>query len=133
MIEFPPHGTFSINLSNNIVIARLSDSWNEETAIAFKNDFIQTALPLTGKPWGHLVYLDDWNLGATEVTPVMSELVKWCLAHNLHRAAHVYTTSMVKKYYIETMIVEQEGNFVRQAFSDERQAIQWLGEAGFIF
>lgn len=132
MSQFPQHGTFSISVSNNIVIASVEDSWNEETALAYSRAFISASKALSDKPWGHIVCFENWNLGAAEISPIIQELVNWCTENNLIRAAHVYSPSMVKKYFIDTMIVNKSGFFSSKAFTNQEDGLAWLAEVGLI-
>jgi hypothetical protein len=127
-----PHGRFSLNVSNNILIARLSGSWNKECAENFSIDFKVIASPLLGKPWGHLVFLDNWDLGVPEMLPIITELVAWCLENGLEKSAQVYNDSMIKKYSIDQMVVKQKSVFERRIFSEADKAIIWLSQYGFI-
>ena len=70
---FPAHGEYQLLLSNRILIAKVSGSWNLEAAQNYAQDFKQLAQALTGRPWAHLVLLDDWQLSVPEVNPVIHE------------------------------------------------------------
>jgi hypothetical protein len=130
-LSFSQHGEFDLSLQGNIIVARLHGSWNEEAAEAFEHEFIKLASQLIDKPWGHLVYFDDWDLGVPEINPIIERLVTWCIQNNLKRAAQIYGASLVKKHFIDIMIVEQFGEFQRQAFIEETLAVEWLASGGF--
>lgn len=131
MVELSHHGNFDIKVSGNILCATLSCSWNRQTAEAFSKQFIIQAEPLQGKAWGHLVLLDDWDLGVPETVPVIERLVGWCLEHGLTRAAHVYSPSMIKQYHLNKMVVEEIGAFQRHSFAHQAEAEAWLAASGF--
>lgn len=128
---FAQHGVFKCYRSHNILIARLSGSWNVECARNFAENFKQEAQPLTTQPWGHLVYLDDWELGVPEIMPIITELVTWCIANHLKKSAQVYSESMSKRYFLDKMVVDKTDNFERQVFIDQHEAIAWLKQSGF--
>ncbi len=125
------HGQFDIRVSGNVLCATLSGSWNSQTAEAFANDFILTAKPLLGQSWGHLVLLDDWELGIPEIIPIIETLVSWCIDNGLQRAAQVYSSSMIKQYQLNNMVVEQFGDFQRNSFDAQPAAEAWLAANGF--
>lgn len=131
MVELSHHGHFSIEVNGNVLCAVLSGSWNIETAEAFADDFMQKSQPLLGKPWGHLVILEDWDLGVPEIVPVVERLVKWCIENGLTRAAQVYSPSMIKQYHLNEMVVEEFGPFQRHSFSQQQEAEAWLAESSF--
>lgn len=124
------HGEFTLSVSGNILLAKLSGAWNEEAARAFSQNLKTTVMPLIGADWGHLVYLDDWRLGVPEIKPIVEELVAWCCDNGLKRAAHVYSPSMVKKLQLEDFVAET-GDFQRRAFASEAEAIAWLAVEGY--
>lgn len=132
MSQFPQHGTFSISVSNNLLIATVEDSWNEETALAYSEAFKSASKAISHAPWGHIVFLDNWNLGASEITPIIQELVFWSAENNLVRAAQIYSPSMVKKYFIDTMIVNELGAFSSKAFTKKEDGLAWLAEVNLI-
>jgi hypothetical protein len=131
MVEFSHHGGFEVHVSGNILCATLSGSWNVQTAEAFATRFMAEAQPLLGNDWGHLVVLEDWDLGVPEIIPIIERLVGWCIDNGLTRAAQVYSPSMIKQYQLNEMVVEEFGPFLRHSFSDQQQAETWLGEFGF--
>lgn len=125
------HGEFELSVSGNILVARLIGGWNEEAARAFDREFRMTAEPLLGNDWGHLVCLEDWSLGVPEMAPIIENLVQWCVASGLKRAAQVYSPSMLKQLQVDDMVVEQLGEFQRCIFRDKASACRWLAEEGF--
>ncbi len=125
------HGEFVITTNGNILVARLSGSWNEEAARAFDKALREHAAELSSSPWGHMVLLDEWQLGVPEMGPIIEVLVHWCIEHGLRRAAHVYTPSLLKKLQLEDMVTESEQDFHRRAFADTEAALRWLKEEGF--
>lgn len=128
---FLPHGEFDFYVSNNVLIAKLVGTWNVECAKRFSESFIKHASPLIGKPWGHLVFLDDWQVSVPEMEPIITDLVTWCVDNGLQKSAQVYSQSMLKKYTLDKMVIEQSGVFDRQIFTEASSAIQWLNQYGF--
>jgi len=123
---FQPHGECDVWRNDTILFARLKGTWNREAAESFSQTFKQEASPLIDKPWGHLVYLDDWDLCSPDMFPVIESLVKWCIDNNLKRAAQVYTPSAMKKQFVDKMVVEELGEFKRASFDCEKEALAWL-------
>ena len=130
MNTFAEHGHFSIDVSGRVLCAHLSGSWNSQTAERFSDEFKYKAQALIGEPWGHLVLLDDWDLGVPEMTPIIERLVNWCIEQNLVRAAQVFSPSMIKMYQLDAMVVEKIGDFERRNFTDKSSAIAWLEAEG---
>lgn len=132
-LVFPQHGSYSLEVKGSILVTHLWDAWNIETAMEFSSDFKCAASTLVDTPWGHLVLLDDWETGTPEIESVIVDLVEWCREHNLTRIAHVYSRSAFIQTYIDKVVVEKQGQFIRHAFSNEQSAVNWLAEEGFSF
>jgi hypothetical protein len=129
--KFPAHGFYELTVDNNLLVARLSGCWNQECAEIFSEEFKNIAQPLTHRAWGHLVYLDEFELGVPEIAPIVQNLVSWCIQNGLQKSAQVYCKSMTKKYYIDKMVVEKADHFERQIFIEAQSAIDWLKDYGF--
>ncbi len=78
-VHFEQHGSYSLQVKGNVLIAKLNSAWK----------------------------------------------------HHLRRAAHVYTPSAFKQYYIDKVVVEKQGEFIKHAFSDKESAIKWLASEGY--
>lgn len=130
-MQFEQHGHFELWQSNNVLCARLHGTWNQVAAENFAEQLKRYALQMP-KPWGHLVYLSDWELCSPDVFPVITELVDWCIENHLTKVANVYTYSYIKEGFVNKMVVEQQGGFERVVFDNEKEAIEWLACKGFI-
>ncbi len=131
MVTLASHGNFNVDVSGTILRAYISGSWNVETAQAFSAEIKSKAQPLLGKTWGHLVILEDWDLGVPEIQSIIEQLVVWCIENGLTRAAQAYSPSMVKQYQLNKMVLEKIDGFHRNSFTDEESAIAWLAAEGF--
>jgi hypothetical protein len=128
---FAPHGEFKLQISNNIIVARLTGTWNKECAESFSEAFIAQVKLLDSPSWAHLVFLNDWEISVPEIIPVVTDLATFCMHNGLEKSAQVYSKSIVKKMYLDKMVIEIHGNFERRVFSDADMAVHWLKGYGF--
>lgn len=131
MVTLARHGNFNVDVSGTILRAYISGSWNAETAQTYAAEIKSKAQPLLGSTWGHLVILEDWDLGVPEIQVIIEQLVSWCIENGLTRAAQVYSPSMVKQYQLNKMVLEEMDGFQRNSFTNEASAIAWLAAEGF--
>lgn len=124
------HGTYKLWRHKNVIYAELNGTWNDIAAQNFSKEFKEIAKDYT-QAWGHLVYLDEWELCSPEVFEIIEELVSWCLNKGLTRAAQVYSPSIIKKKFLGQMVVEQHGLFKRAVFDCPEKATAWLKTEGF--
>jgi len=122
---------FTIWLDNNVLIAMVKGSWTEQDAKDYARDFKASATPLTGSDWAHIVYLDNWQLGAPEIEPVVKDLVSWCLQNSLRYTAQVYCPNMVKQYQLDRMIIDNSSQFEKRVYPNQQDAFAWLESLGF--
>jgi hypothetical protein len=130
-MKFEAHGDFEIWVEQNTLFASLKGTWNKEAAERFEEAFMESATAL-GEEWGHLVYLNDWELCDSGMFPVIQRLVDWCIENGLKRAANVYSPSTMKSEFLNKMIVEERDGFVRRVFDNAKDAANWLTECGFV-
>ncbi|MDG3084815.1 hypothetical protein P7F88_01410 [Vibrio hannami] len=127
---FKEHGEFKIWVTKDILYARLSGTWNEETAIHYVKEFkrlVDNDLP---DKWAHVVYLDRWEMGTPEVEPVIEELVDWGVAHGGVHVAQVFGKAILK-FQLDKMVTTENPKLCRKQFEAEREALCWLQECGF--
>lgn len=129
-MKFRAHGEFEIWVLENTLYAELKGTWNEEAALQFEAEFVLAAKNL-GDNWAHLVYLNDWELCDASMFPIIERLVNWCIENGLKRAANVYCQSSIKESFVNKMVVEQQGGFVRKVFDNDADAKAWLTEEGY--
>lgn len=122
---------FQLWTENNVLLACISGSWDERIASDYRKAFKHEASQFKGRPWAHIVYLDDWQLGTPEIEPIIQDLVTWCLHNGLVLTAQVYCPHSVKRYQLDKMIIEKTLTFKRRVYTEEQSAFNWLAEQGF--
>ena len=127
---FDPHGNYNLWIKGDTLYAELRGAWNTEAAMEFEKDFMALARNLP-QAWGHIVYLDHWELCTPEISAIIERLVEWCIQNGLKRAANVYEPSKVKNAVLNKMIVSEEGEFKRAVFDNSEDAAIWLTTEGF--
>lgn len=122
--------SYKIWVDKQVLYAELEGAWGSDIAQNFANDFKDAATAFNDD-WGHLVYLDGWELCSEEMIKIIQDLVDWCIENGLKRAAQVYAPSMVKKEFLDEMVVEEFGEFKRAVFGNAVDAKNWLENEGF--
>ncbi len=122
---------FKVWREEQVLLATVYGSWNQQTARDFVDEFVKTAIPILDAPWAHIVYLDHWELGVPEIEPIIQQLVDWSVSHHLRVAAQVYCPHMVKKYQLERMTAIKSPSFEKRAYPTQQAAFDWLAAEGF--
>ncbi len=126
-----PTPKFTLWRDQRVVLARISGSWNTLTAEDYAAELKRVAKDLRGQTWAHINFLDNWQLGVPEIEPVIQDLVRWCVSHDLRYSAHVYGANMLKQYQLDRMIKDHKGRFERRIFTQPQDAFVWLASMGF--
>jgi len=129
-MKFEQHGHYYLWRERNVIYAELHGTWNQIAAENFEQEFKHLASSIES-PWAHLVYLNDWELCGPEMFPIITRLVDWCINHGLTKAANVFSQSALKENFVNKMVVQEEGDFIRSVFDNETDAIAWLNSEGF--
>lgn len=129
-MKFEQHGNFKIWTINNVIMSKVHGTWNQVAAENYSDEFQQQARTLS-KPWAHVVYLNDWELCSPDVFPVINDLVDWCIANGLTKAVNIFSPSYIKEGFVNKMVVQEQGNFKRVVFDNEKDALDWLAQQGF--
>ena len=129
---------YAINFSRNFqnlvsrqyCICRIKRQLERRGGVGVRKEFICVASKMPAQ-WGHLVYLNDWEICVPEMMEIIQRLVTWCIENGLLRAANVYDASDMKSSLVNKMVVQQEGAFLRAVFDNDADAAAWLTEEGF--
>ncbi len=128
---FTVHGSWKIEVNNNVMLQWFEGSWNEEAAITYIKEFREAASQLVGSPWAILSVLEDWQLGAPEIEQHIGEHAAWFINNGCTHDCHVYSRSAAKRMQLNKMIPHKEGNYERRVFDDFNLSAAWLNENGF--
>ncbi len=126
-----PYSKFTLWREQRIILANASGSWNRFTAEDYASQFKALAMPLAGEDWAHIAYLDNWQLGAPEIEPIIKDLMRWGLNNDLRYTALVYCPNMVKQYQLDRMIIESNSIFEKRVYPNQQDALAWLAGLGF--
>ncbi|GAA6135624.1 hypothetical protein NBRC116188_24140 [Oceaniserpentilla sp. 4NH20-0058] len=125
------HGQFNIWLNNRVVLARIKGQCNEDLAHKYAHAFREAIKPLSGKPWAHILYLDDWDLATPEVEVIMTDLVRYLALNGLTCSAQVFSSHALKQFQLNRIVKEKKEAFKRRTFNDQASAVEWLASEGF--
>lgn len=126
-----PYSKFTLWRDGRVILAKANGSWSRFTAEDYASQFKALAIPLAGEDWAHIVYLDNWQLGAPDIEPVVKDLVSWCLKNGLRYTAQVYCPSMIKQYQLNRMIIDSTPEFEKRIYPNQQDAFAWLASLGF--
>ncbi len=80
------HGNHQLHWQDDIVIATLHGSWNEEAAAEYGKALRQQVQALQGRPWCRVIDLNDYELHTPEVVEAGQRFARWaeengCIFH----------------------------------------------------
>lgn len=125
------YSKFILWRDGNLILAKANGSWSRFTAEDYASQFKALAMPLAGDNWAHIIYLENWQLGAPDIEPTVKDLVSWCLHNGLRYAAQVYCPSMIKQYQLDRMIIASTADFEKRVYPNQQDAFAWLASLGY--
>ncbi|MEM9303749.1 MAG: hypothetical protein AAGE01_16635 [Pseudomonadota bacterium] len=126
------HGWFELETCDRILVFRLYDAWNMETARAYVDQIDDYCPDPTGGPWALVNDLRRWGFSGLELMATIQERAR--VNTELGRTHSVFIVGddnpMVSELVREAVLDVADG--VANAFvhSDE-EAAAWLAEAAF--
>lgn len=124
-----PHGSYKIEVRNQIIIVRFYDDWNRETSELMCQEFIKIAQKISDKPWACIVDLQEWGLGEPSIMEPIIKTNQWC-AQNNQKLEAVVCSQQIQEYLLRELhkaLPGVESDF----FATESSAIAWLDDKGF--
>lgn len=110
------HGDHQLQWHDNIVVARLHGTWNEEAADEYRRTLKKQVKSLQGHAWCRVVDLSDYELHTPEVVGPIQDFADWaeqngCIFH----------------CYVFANLLQREA--VKQMFNPGSQEIAVINEA----
>ncbi|WP_354624712.1 hypothetical protein [Psychromonas sp. MME2] len=123
------HGSYKIELYEQVIIVRFISSWNRETSENMCKEFMQIASTITDNPWACLIDLTQWGLGGPEVWGPILDTNHWCAKNNqMHEA--VVCSQVIQEHILrelQTALPTTKSGF----FKTEADAEIWLNSKGY--
>lgn len=124
------HGSFNMNITDQIIIINAYGAWNLETALRWGREFKLLANQIESSPWACIVDLSSFELAIPEVWEHIDEINDWCNLHNQKYEVVICSLS-IQKSLLENShkkLTNVETNFC----SSLKQSIEWLSKFGVI-
>jgi hypothetical protein len=133
---FNLHGTFKIELQDDIVFVDMIGAWNLETAIAFSAEIKALTKQIYGRPWAALTRMDEWELCTPDCEPVIVEFSLDAKRSGLTREAVVNEKESTKlelfsRFRNDSLVKQANPEFERRFFKNLASGLAWLHSEGF--
>lgn len=89
-----PHGSYSIEIDNNVIICRLRGSWNKEQALAFQHELQHNVNQINDIKWIYLVDASEFEGATPQAYQVQDLTIQWCVTNNLSKRIIISDNSM---------------------------------------
>lgn len=124
-------GTYEMWTENQVLMCRPLYRWSERTAINYANTMKEKVANFNGANWGSTVLLDQWELGTPEIELIISDLLEWCLQHNLKRLAMVSANNPIQEFQLDKAMKSIAPDFQRYFFPTGQLADEWMLKQGY--
>ncbi|WP_100657906.1 hypothetical protein [Alteromonas flava] len=116
---------------NDVLVAVVKGQYDFIATQAYCRNFKTIAAPLINAPWGHITYLDEWDLATPDCIQLIAQLENWCKSNRLACDALVYRASGIKDFVLSAAMATSKNPDVYQHFEYSADALNWLREKGF--
>ena len=135
-MRFPKYGSYSLDISGNVLEVFATGAWNLRTTELFVEDMHSLITKFDSASWGALMDGRRWVLSESECQACLYEAIKKNIAHGLKRSAYVLDTGMVKRAQLERTRPTKTRDFEvkdykREYFENYFSALNWLNTEGY--
>jgi|BioPla2DNA2_1021312.scaffolds.fasta_scaffold63385_2 hypothetical protein len=99
--------------------------WTKEDYQIYHNDYVSKIGPLLNGKWAKIVDLRQYK--TSDITEEINKHSKWMMSTGCNTLAFIVESAIVKMQ----MNNAGAGTFQQQAFTDEKEAYEWLKSKGF--
>ncbi|WP_108649965.1 hypothetical protein [Dongshaea marina] len=117
------HGTFTLEIRQEILLINPIGAWNLEMAQHFCADYREFCRELIEQPWGSLLDFGQWQLGPPDMWQPIEELAVW-LSHRHHSFEAVICPLSIQKQLIKRRFEITPG-LITEFFDDWDKAFAW--------
>lgn len=126
MPNFEPHGDFSIDTENNLLVICACGAWNIETSKAYSRACkSKIQRHFSEQPFYVLISTHDW-LPTHDSLEILREMTQWAVRHGMQAQAYCFSNPLEAEL-LNSQVNRDEPEYVlRKSFSYEGAARQWL-------
>ena len=124
--------TIDPDITNRLANVKIFGVWKIETARSFKEDFEAETVELIKEPWIKLTDLSSWKIAYPEVTDIVANHLKWCLAHNMVWSVNIIDNPATYKQ-LQKMWARAGSAKHSKTFRTRNEAETFLKQQGFTF
>lgn len=127
------HGTFSVQVSGDVLYVRCSGTWNYPTAERYVREMTRCGEQLSPGPWCSLADLTNWELGTPDASGLIIRLSATLSELGRRHAAGVVGPNQlartVSNHFIERL--KRDAAPEVRYFDTEDEARRWLTGLGY--
>ncbi|MEM9301029.1 MAG: hypothetical protein AAGE01_02905 [Pseudomonadota bacterium] len=125
------HGEYTVDACGDVVVFRLFDAWNMETAHAYAKaqEHAARAQPTGG--WATVTDVRRWGIAGLEMAAPMQQQIELLTAYGRTHSAYVVGGNRMLRDLIEEFIVAPLSGFHADVFDGDAGAATWLAAEGF--
>lgn len=127
-MTFDPHGNFDISVRGDILIVRLSGSWNLEGAKSFFAVYKERIMEQGLSRFGVLADFRELEGATPDSIVYFEEISRWTYDHGQVARAQLLASSLAA--YISAQVTRDKIIFPIRSFESEPDALAWLADQG---
>lgn len=119
-----------VDEENHVVYEKIFGVFRPETAVSYKEDFMEKVAPIIDKPWVKLIDLNNWKSSYPEIIETIGEHLLWCKKNNMVWSVNIINNKVT---YGQLMKMFSQGTTreISRTFRNMEDGEKFLKEQGF--
>jgi hypothetical protein len=122
--------TIDIDVDRRIMIAKIYGIWKREIAEEYRQEYVETAEPLLGKPWARLTNLTNWKSSYPDIVEILGEHMRWCLDNGAALSVYIIDNPVTRNQ-LQRMVESGKAGSITKLFKTFEEGDKFLKNNGF--
>lgn len=129
-MPFNMNFTIDIDPKRRLVVEKIYGIWKQDTALNYRDEFAETAAPLTKGNWAKLINLCNWKSSYPEILEIVGEHLKWCRENGMVWSVNIIDDPTTIKQ-LKKMFVIGGTEEISRIFKTQEEGEKFLKSQGF--
>ena len=122
--------TIDSDPERKLMQAKIYGIWKKETAVAYHEEYMETAEPFIGKKWAKITNLSNWKSSYPEIVDILGEHMHWCQKNGAIYSVYVIDNPVTHSQ-LNKMVKKGDVSTITKFFRTPEEGDRFLKQNGF--